>query len=75
MLEKAYKAGQEVGDLVLLVRDEISNKDQIADFAKEAFEAVTALAGVGIPKEKKEAVGRWLVEGILNKMNSKDIEG
>ena len=69
--ETVQKAGAELGDLVVLLLDEISNKEQITQFATEGFEAVTAIAGVGIPADLKEAVATNLVEAILARVNEK----
>ncbi len=65
----AYKAGQELGDIVNLVLDEISNKEQLVQFASEVFQAVQSLAGVGIPATQKAAVASHIVEGLVNRVN------
>jgi len=67
--EQCLKAGNELGDLVNLLLDEISNKEQITDFAKDGFEAVQALAAVGIPAENKAAVASHVMEGLQHRVN------
>jgi hypothetical protein len=63
------KAGEEIGDLVNLLLDEISNKEQITKFATEGFEAVQAVASVGIPSANRAAVATNLVEGLMRRIN------
>ncbi len=63
------KAGEEIGDLVNLLLDEVSNKEQITKFATEGFEAVQSLAAVGVPSANRAAVATNLVEGILRRIN------
>ena len=67
--ETVHKAGNELGDLVVLLLDAVSNKEQITAFATEGFEAVSALAGVGIPVAQRPAIVTHLVEAILNRIN------
>jgi hypothetical protein len=64
-------AGQEIGDLVSLLLDDVSNKEQIVQFATEGFQAVQALAAIGIPTEHKQAVATNLVEAILARLDEK----
>jgi len=69
--ETVEKAGQEIGDLVVLVLDDVSNKEQLVQFASEGFQAVQAVAGVGIPTEQKAAIASHLLEGILQRVNER----
>ena len=64
-------AGQEIGDLVALLLDDISNKEQVVQFATEGFQAVQAVAAVGIPASDRQAVATNLVEAVLARLNEK----
>lgn len=63
------KAGKELGDLVRLVVDDVSNTRQIAQFMAEGLEAVKAIAAIGIPAEHKAAVASHIAEQILKSLN------
>ena len=67
--QSVRKAGHEIGDLVVLVIDQVPNRQQITQFTTEGFEAITAIAAVGIPKEEKAAVATHLAEAILERLN------
>jgi len=69
--ETVEKAGQEIGDLVVLVLDDVSNREQLAQFTVEGFQAVQAVAGIGIPTEHKAAVASHLLEKILARVNER----
>jgi hypothetical protein len=64
-------AGEELGNLVCLLIDGTPNREQIVQFATEGFQAVQALAAIGIPTSNREAVVTNLVEGILRRVNEK----
>ena len=66
---ECVQAGYEVADLVNLLLDEVSNKEQIGAFVKEGFEAAQALGAVGIPAEQRPAVASNIIEGLLAKLN------
>ncbi len=62
-------AGEELGDLINLILDGTPNKEQIVQFATEGFQAVQALAAVGIPATDKLKVVTNLLEGLIRKVN------
>ena len=64
-------AGEEIGDLLVMVVDETPNAQQLGQFLTEGIQAVTALAQVGIPTSQREAVVRNILEGALRRVNEK----
>jgi len=72
--ESAMKAGRELSDLAALAVDQTPNKEQLGEFVSESFQAVQAVAAIGIPKEHKAAVMTNIAEGFLNGLNTKVAE-
>lgn len=72
LTERVERAGQELGDLVVLALDDISNRTQIAAFTSEGFEAIKALADAtrGLPADKRKAAASHLLNALHAKVNA-----
>jgi len=68
--QQVKKAGSEIGDLAVLLVDKTSNREQLGQFMTEGFQAVQALAAIGVPQENRAAIASHLAEAILAKLNS-----
>ena len=69
--QEALQAGREVGDIIVLLVDDIPNKDQISQLVSEGFQAAMAVAGSDITGDKKAAVLSHIGQGVMERVNEK----
>lgn len=69
--ETVTRAGDALGDVIVLLVDETPNAQQLREFFDGTVKAVQGLAAVGIPKQDRAAVASHLAERILSRVNEK----
>lgn len=69
--QEALQAGREVGDIIVLMVDEIPNRQQLSQLVTEGFQAAMAVAGSDITGSQRAAVLSHIGQGVLERLNEK----
>lgn len=69
--QEAIQAGREVADIIVLLVDEIPNKNQLSQLVTEGFQAAMAIASSDITGDKKAAVISHIGQGVIEGLNAK----
>ena len=67
--KQALNVGKELGDFIVLLLDDIKNREQLTDFFKEGMD-MTKIASLPISETDKQALATNIVEGILGRLNT-----
>ena len=69
--EMALRAGEDLGELVQIITDEVPNSRQLFDIVSGGGRALRDLASTNILNDQKEGVRETLLEGMLRAINLK----
>lgn len=66
--DKYLDAGGQIGDVIVLMTDDIPNKQQAGEIFAESFEAVQAARSIGSDVSQRDAQ-LAITEGVLHRLN------